>query len=528
MNNKKLNIWLPLLFSIVMIVGMLLGYKMRDAMPNRSFFSMEKRSNIQEVMDLLNAHYVDSINVKSLTDTAIQAILNKLDPHTVFIPAKDVEQINDDIKGSFYGIGIEYAIINDSLNVVHIVENGPAEKAGLQIGDIILKASDSSISGSKTSIEKIRSLLRGPSNSKISITLLRQAKTITATVSRGNIPIKSLDAAYMLDSSTGYIKLNKFSSKTYKEFMNSLLALKKLKMTKLVLDLRGNGGGVLDEAVEIADEFLPGDKLITYTEGLHHAKKEYRCRRQGQFEEGKLVVLADEGSASASEVLMGALQDWDRATIIGRRSFGKGLVQEQYDLSDHSALRLTVARYYTPIGRSIQRSYSEGKKNYYDAITKRATDGEMITADSVKNDTSKIYKSQAGKRLYGGGGISPDVFVTADTANISKLAAHIYAKGIVNDFGYKYYKVYNQILAQYKNAEQFIKQFTVSNNDWAFFETLTAKDSIDIKNIPVKEKIFLQSQLKANIARQLFKTEGYVEAINEKDIFIEKAKEFLK
>ncbi len=528
MNSKKLNIWLPLLFSIVMIVGMLLGYKMRDAMPKRSFFSMEKRSNIQEVLDLLNAHYVDSIQVKSLTDTAIQAILNKLDPHTVFIPAKDLEQINDEIKGSFYGIGIEYAIINDSLNVVHIVENGPAEKAGLQIGDIVIKASDSSISGVKISAEKIRSILRGPSDTKITLNILRNEKLINVQVGRGSIPIKSLDAAYMLDSATGYIKLNKFSSETYKEFMNALLSLKKLQMTKLVLDLRGNGGGVLDEAVEIADEFLPGDKLITYTEGLHHAKKEYRCRRQGQFEEGKLVILADEGSASASEVLMGALQDWDRATIIGRRSFGKGLVQEQYDLSDHSALRLTIARYYTPIGRSIQRSYTEGKKNYYAAITKRATDGEMITADSVRNDTSKIYKSQAGKRLYGGSGISPDIFVAADTANIGKITAAIYTKGTINNLGYKYYKANQQLLFTYKNATQFAQQFTLSQKDWQYFETLASKDSINIKNISQLEKSFLESLFKSSIARQLFKTEGYVESLNTKDDFIKKAMEILK
>jgi carboxyl-terminal processing protease len=528
MNKQKFNIWLPLLLSVTTVIGMLMGYKMRDSMPGRNFFSMEKHNTLQEITDLLNTRYVDEVNMKTLTDTAIQAVLSKLDPHSVYIPAKDLQQINDEIKGSFYGIGIEFNIIDDSLNVIHVVSEGPSEKAGLQTGDIILKAGDSALSGKKISTERIRNILRGPQQTKIKLTILRSGKTIIANVDRATIPLASLDAYYMLDSTTGYIKLNKFSTETYKEFMNALLSLKKLHMQKLVLDLRGNGGGVLDEATEIADELLPGDKLITYTEGLHTPKKEYRCRREGQFETGKVVVLADEGSASASEVLMGALQDWDRATIIGRRSFGKGLVQEQYDLSDHSALRLTVARYYTPIGRSIQRSYKNGKSSYYADITKRFTDGETMSADSVKNDTTKLYKSQAGKKLFGGGGISPDYFVPADTGSVGYISEKIYTKGTLEDFGYKYFKQNKEALAQYKTAPQFIKTFTFSDNDWKYFKTLAAIDSIQINSITAKEKTFLQGVLKSAIARQLFKSEGYFEAINADDKYIKKALEVLK
>jgi carboxyl-terminal processing protease len=528
MTNKKINIWLPLLFSLVMIIGMLLGYKMRDAIPGRKFFSTEKHSTLQEITDLLNSRYVDSVNMKTLTDTAIQAVLSKLDPHSVYIPAKDLEQINDEIKGSFYGIGIEFNIIDDSLNIIHVVSGGPSEKAGLQTGDIILKAGDSSISGKKISTARIRAILRGPEESKIKLTLLRSGKTLIADVDRGTIPIASLDAYYMLDSATGYIKLNKFSSETYKEFMNALLKLKKLHMQNLVLDLRGNGGGVLDEATEIVDELLPGDKLITYTEGLHHPKKEYRCRREGQFEKGKVVILADEGSASASEVLMGALQDWDRASIVGRRSFGKGLVQEQYDLSDRSALRLTVARYYTPIGRSIQRSYKNGNKSYYADITNRFSDGEMISADSVKNDSSKIYKSQAGKKLFGGGGISPDYFVPADTGRLGSISAKIYSKGTLDDFGYTYYKLHKEALSTYKTAAQFISAFNLSDPDWKYFEGIAAKDSIQMNNISQTEKLFIQKVLKSSIARQLFKSEGYFEAVNENDACLKKALEIIK
>jgi carboxyl-terminal processing protease len=528
MTNKKLNIWLPLLFSITTIIGMLVGYKMKDSMPGRKFFSTEKRNTLQEITDLINSRYVDKIEAQKLTDTAIQAILGKLDPHSVYIPAKELEQVNEEIKGSFYGIGIQFNMIKDSLNIIQIVENGPAEKAGLLIGDIILKAGDSAVSAVKIPTEKIRTLLRGDYESKIILSILRGGKVISKQVSRGSIPIPSLDAYYMLDTSIGYIKLNKFSSETYKEFMNALLTLKKKNMKSLVLDLRGNGGGVLDEATEIVDELLAGDKLITYTDGLHHSKKEYRCRREGQFETGKVVVLCDEGSASASEVLMGALQDWDRATIIGRRSFGKGLVQEQYDLSDRSALRLTVARYYTPIGRSIQRSYKNGSKSYYADITNRLNDGEMVSTDSVKNDTSKIYKSQAGKKLFGGGGITPDFFVAVDTGKIGKITTQIYTKGTLDNFGYNYYKQHQQILSTYKNAPQFVKNFSLTNTDWQYFENIAAIDSIQTKNITPKEKVFLERIIKSTIARQLFKMEGFVEVINEDDKCIKKAVEVLK
>ena len=511
-----------------MIIGMLIGYKMRDAIPGKSFFAVERASSIQEILNLLNNRYIDSINAKNLTDTAIQAILSKLDPHSTYIPAQDLEQINEEIKGSFYGIGIEFNMFNDSLNVINVLAGGPSDKAGLKTGDIMLKAGDSLISGRKITSERIRSILRGPESSAVKLTMLRNGKQLITEVGRGNIPIVTVDVAYMLDSITGYIKLNKFSSQTYKEFMNSLLTLKKNGMKALVLDLRGNGGGVLDEATEIADEFLAGDKLITYTEGLHAPKKEFRCRREGQFEKGKLVILADEGSASASEVLMGALQDWDRATIVGRRSFGKGLVQEQYDLQNGAALRLTVARYYTPIGRSIQRSYKNGNKAYYNAVYNRYSNGEMSSADSVKNDTSKVYKSSKGKKLYAAGGISPDYFVPADTSKLSLTIAKIYSRGSLADFGYKYYKTHQQEFIPYKNSISFVRSYSINENQWKYFEGIAAKDSISLSNITVKEKSSIEKILKSSIARQLFRTEGYYESMNEDDAFLKKALEIIK
>ncbi len=527
-NNKKVNIWMPLLFSVVMIIGMLIGYKMRDTMPGKSFFYTERSTPVQEIINLLNNKYVDSVDTKALADTAIQSMLAKLDPHSVYIPAAELQQVNEEINGSFFGIGIEFNIFDDSLHVINVVQGGPSDKAGLKTGDILLKAGDSMISGKKVSPERIRKLLRGPQGSTIKLTLLRGDKQVVSEVARDVIPITSIDASYMLDATTGYIRLNKFSTKTYKEFMTALTELKKQNLQKLVLDLRENGGGVLDQAIEIADEFLDGDKLITYTEGLHSEKKEYRCRRDGQFEKGSLVVLADEGTASASEVLLGALQDWDRATIIGRRSFGKGLVQEQYELSDKSALRLTVARYYTPMGRSIQRSYRQGGAAYYAEIAHRYADGEMISADSVKNDTTKIYKSKAGKVLYGGGGISPDYFVAADTNRLGITLAKIYSRGTLADFGYKYFKAHQSELGTYKTPTAFIKGFNITDADWAFFTGLAAQDSIAVSNISPKEKTMITGILKSSVARQVFRTEGYFEAINTDDNYIRKALEVLK
>lgn len=519
---------MPVLFSLVMVFGMLIGYKMRDAMPGKSFFYTQRSTPVQEIIDLLNSKYVDAVDTKALADTAIQSMLAKLDPHSVYIPAAELQQVNEEINGSFFGIGIEFNIFDDSLHVINVVQGGPSDKAGLKTGDILLKAGDSIISGKKVSQERIRNLLRGPQGSTIKLTLLRGDKQIISEVARDVIPITSIDASYMLDATTGYIRLNKFSTKTYKEFMTALMELKKQNLQKLVLDLRENGGGVLDQAIEIADEFLDGDKLITYTEGLHSEKKEYRCRREGQFEKGGLVVLADEGTASASEVLLGALQDWDRATIVGRRSFGKGLVQEQYDLSDKSALRLTIARYYTPMGRSIQRSYKQGGAAYYAEIAHRYTDGEMISADSVKNDTTKIYKSKGGKTLYGGGGISPDYFVAADTNRLGATLAKIYSRGTLADFGYKYFKAHQAELNNYKTSSAFIKGFTVSDADWVYFTTLAAHDSVSVSNISPKEKAFITGILKSSVARQVFHTEGYFEAINRDDSYIKKALEVIK
>ena len=527
MEKKKLQVWLPLFFSITMIIGIFLGYKMRDEIPGKGFFYMEKRRTIQEVMDLVENKYVDKVDVNILADTAIQAILSKLDPHSVFIPASELEMVNEEMAGSFFGIGIEYNIFNDSLHVVNVLKDGPSYKAGLKTGDRLLKANGYIISGKNIPGDSIRGILRGPIGTTVDAEILRDNKKMSIRIKRDIIPITSVDAAYMIDSVTGYIRLNKFSQQTYREFMQNLESLKKQGLKKLVFDLRGNGGGVLDEAVEIADEFLEGDKLITYTIGEHYPRKEYRCRREGQFEKGALVVLADEGTASASEILIGALQDWDRATIVGRRTFGKGLVQDQFDLSDKSALRLTIARYYTPIGRNIQRSYAKGGKAYYEEIDNRFSDGESYSADSIKNDSSKIYRTAGGKKVFGGGGISPDYFVAADTGKMGILISKIYSKGLMNDYGYKYYSANRDAFQQYRSTADFAKAFRFNEESWKFFEGMAMADTIDLKTISEKEKVYLYRILKASIARQLWRNEGYFEVSNEDDNTVKKALELL-
>ena len=527
MIHKKVQVWLPLLFSITMIAGMYFGFKMRDNMPGKSFFYTEKHRPLQEIMDLIENKYVDEVKIESLADTAIQAILQKLDPHSIFIPAGQLQAVNEDLAGKFFGIGIEFNIFDDTLNVINVLKDGPGSIAGLITGDKFLKIGDSIVTGKKADIDEFKKLLRGERGSRVNVTFLRGTAQRTVTIIRGAIPLASLDAGYMIAKETGYIRLNKFSSTTYHEFMDALLELKKQGLQKLILDLRGNGGGILEEAVDIADEFLDADKLITYTEGKHTAKKEYRCHRDGQFEKGQLVVLADEGTASASEILIGALQDWDRATIIGRRTFGKGLVQEQYELSDKSALRLTVARYYTPIGRSIQRPYTKGDKAYYDEISNRYHNGETQFADSVKNDTTKVFKTKAGKKVFGRGGITPDYFVALDTTLFRPLVLKLFSKSAIPAFSYKYYLSNQLQLKMYKNPADFVSSFSFADADWKQFGNLAIVDSVDIKLISTREKSDLINTLKATLARQLWRTEGYFEVMNASDNGIKKALEVL-
>ncbi|HVX25999.1 MAG TPA: S41 family peptidase, partial [Parafilimonas sp.] len=366
MVRKKVQVWLPLIFSLVMILGMVIGYKLREnTSGGDSFLKNNDRTPLEEAISLIQNKYVDKVHLDSIEAPAISGVLDQLDPHSIYIPATNVESMNEDLQGGFQGIGVEFQMIKDTVNVMNVIPDGPSYKAGVEIGDKIIAVNDTfNLTGKNISTDDVRKQLRGPANSDVEVTVLRNDKPKQIKIIRGNIPLYSLDAAYMINSNTGYIKLNKFSETTYQEFMGAMEKLQKQNMQQLILDLRDNGGGIMQEAVEIADEFLDDDKLIVYTQGVHSPRQDYRASKDGVFEKGKLIVLVDETSASASEILAGALQDWNRATIIGRRTFGKGLVQQQFNLSDGSELRLTVARYYTPVGRNIQKPYDKGKEEY--------------------------------------------------------------------------------------------------------------------------------------------------------------------
>jgi carboxyl-terminal processing protease len=414
------------------------------------------------------------------------------------------------------------------VHVLYVIPDGPSDRAGLQIGDKIIKVNDSSIVRDKIGRD-IRDLIRGNEGTKVKLTIIRGNTTQFKEVVRGKIPLPSLDAAYMMDATTGYIKLNKFAEPTYREFMQALEGLQAKGLKNLVLDLRGNGGGYIKQAVNVADEFLDGDKLIVYTEGANVKKEEYKALRDGLFEKGKLAVLVDEQTASASEILAGALQDWDRATIIGRRTYGKGLVQAPYVLSDGSVLRLTIARYYTPSGRSIQRPYDKGRKEYMQDLYERYEHGEMFSADSIHYGANKKeYKTKGGRIVYGGGGIVPDVFVGLDTSVFTRSVTRLYLDGRFNNFVYQYYIDNSRKFDQYKSPEDFASRYQNSEDAWNRLVNYALKDSIRLQNIPEKDKINIQDQIKAYIARLKWRTQGYYQVFNNYDPAVIKAREVLE
>ncbi|MEI6945707.1 S41 family peptidase [Paraflavisolibacter sp. H34] len=529
MRNKKLQVWLPLTFSLVMIAGMFFGFKLHQQTGStQGFFKRDKRNALQEAFDLIKARYVDSVGIDSLQDNAIQQVVSNLDPHSFYIPAANVSEVNEDIIGNFQGIGVEFNIFADTVHVIYVVANSPSDKAGLKTGDRILKVNDSSVVSKTLPSSEIKRMIRGQAGSLVKLTILRDRALKDVFVTRGTIPLPSLDASYMIDATTGYIKLNKFSETTYREFMESMEKLQAQKMQSLVLDLRGNGGGLLTQAINIADEFLDGEKLIVYTKGTNIPRQEYKASKQGIFERGKLVVLVDELTASASEILAGALQDYDRATIIGRRTFGKGLVQEQYELSDGSALRLTVARYYTPSGRSIQRPYDHGKKVYMEEIYERYDNGEMLYADSMHFSKDHPYKTSGGKTVYGGGGIVPDHFVPIDSSLYIRNVTKLYLEGRFNNFVYTYYINHLGELQKYRTPAEFEAKFTNTAEAWDQLVVFAAKDSINLKNIPADDKKEIQERIKAYLARFRWRTQGFYEVSNSTDSMVLAAMSELK
>jgi carboxyl-terminal processing protease len=512
--NKKYNFTIPLLTSVAVSIGMLIGYKLHSNMPiSKSFFTSKEKTTYDEVIELVKKRYVDDVKTDSIGQIAIQSVLSTLDPHSNFIPESELKEVNETLEGKFEGIGVEFNVFSDTVHIVSVIRNGPSEKANLQVGDMILKVNDSSAIGS-INAEKFKKWVKGPAGTPVSLTISRNGKVIKQEIIRRSIPLTSIDASYMIDGEAGYLKLNRFSGNTYREFMVEMEKLKSQGMTKLILDLRDNGGGILEEAIDIADEFIEADKLIVFTEGKHSPKKEFKAKRPGIFEEGKIIVIMNESSASASEVLAGALQDHDRAMIVGMRSFGKGLVQEQFSLSDGSALRLTTARYYTPLGRSIQKSYFEGSEKYHQEIYSRMQESKPET---TKLKQRKEFKTPKGKVLYDNEGITPDQIIARDIKFLDSTVIQIFENNLIGKFSYRTYLLEKDNIKKFKNQSEYYELF---NNDSRLMNTFkTYSQSEKLKLLPINEKgiPLIINRIKAQIARLAWDESAYFYVINKED-----------
>jgi carboxyl-terminal processing protease len=522
--RKKLNYTVPFLFALLIAVGMLVGFHFQTTGAPRQggLFSV-----FDEVMQRVNHDYVDQPDDKKLEQAAIDGMLKDLDPHSVFIPAEEVKESNQELEGNFEGIGVEFNILNDTIIVVSPISGGPSEQLGIRAGDRIIKIDDKKVAGVGFKNEDVFKSLRGPKGTKVKVAIYRAGnpKLIDFTITRDKIPIYSVDASYMAAPDVGYIKINRFGGTTLEEYATAFEKLHKQGMKNMILDLRGNPGGYLKSAIDLADQFLGKNKLVLYTQGRARPKETYNSTAMGNFESGKLVVLIDEGSASASEIVSGALQDWDRAVIIGRRSFGKGLVQEPFMLSDGSALRLTVARYYTPSGRCIQRSYKKGVDDYYEDISRRFQHGELISKDSIKlADTVKYYTANH-RVVYSGGGIIPDIFVPIDTGENSVYLQKLLNKAVFTEFVIDYVDRHrSNFNKKYPDFQAFNKNFNVDNSIMDEFITYGEKQGVakDEKGLKVSGP-FIKTELKALFARQLFHNDGYFEVLNQDNKAYQKA-----
>lgn len=473
-----------------------------------------------QTLKFITEDYVDIVDTTAIVDKAINTMLKELDPHSVYIKAKRVKAANEPLKGNFEGIGIEFNILRDTVGVVHAISGGPSEKLGIRAGDKIIFVEGENFTGETISNTKVINTLRGKKDTKVEVGILRKGekKVLYFTITRDKIPIYSVDASHMVAPGIGYIKVNRFAATTMHEFQQAITELKTKNLESLILDLRGNTGGYLGTAIGLADEFLQNGKLIVYTKGRkRYDNEQYKATSRGNFETGKLVVLIDEGSASASEIVSGAIQDWDRGIVMGRRSFGKGLVQKPFRLADGGMIRLTIARYYTPSGRCIQKPYDKGLAAYRKDIVERYNKGEFINQDSIKLPDSLKYETLINKRtVYGGGGIMPDIFIPLDTSNTTDYYSKIIRKGIFNDFISNYIdKKRKKLILTYKDIETFNTNFKVDEKLTNELMDFATKKGIEKDEKELDKSIDLINKLlKALIARSLWNTNGYYEVIN--------------
>jgi len=528
MNEKMNKIYLPLLFAVVLVGGILLGKALNNN-PHENYSQVyQVNDKLGRIIDYVENRYVDTVSRAKLEESAIPAILEELDPHSVYIPAKEMLSVNEDMRGNFEGIGITFIQQEDTVIITSIISGGPSDKLGLLAGDRIIKVNDTIIVGKNIPSNDIVKKLKGEKGTKVKVSLQRNnvPELIEVEIIRGEIPLYSVDVSYMIDNEVGYMKINRFAGTTFKEFVDGAKELKKQGLKKLILDLRGNTGGYMVAATDIADQFLEEGKLIVYTEGKASPKQEIYSTRRGVCKDVELVILQDEFAASASEILSGAIQDNDRGTIIGRRSFGKGLVQEPYQLNDGSVIRLTIARYYTPTGRSIQKPYSDDKNEYFNDLNDRFHHGEFSEADSIHFADSLKYKTPEGNTVYGGGGIMPDIFVPLDTTGYSKYYAEVIRNGVLFNFAFEYVDKNRSSLIVYKDAssiDNYLESIKIFDKFSSYAEENGVSDSI--KGFE-KSRHLVSTLLKANIARNVIDNEGFYPIFKEVDSTLKTAIQF--
>ncbi len=518
------NPYAPFIYALILAFGVMLGFVINSITVGKQTIGNRNYDKIEDILNYISLKYVDTINRTQLVDKSIDKILSSLDPHSVYIPAKDVSEMNEGLEGNFEGIGIEFYIVQDTITVVTAIPSGPSELIGIRAGDRIIKINDSIVAGVKIKDTSVKTRLRGPKDTKVKVTVLRSGVNhlLDFQIARDRIPLYSVDAAYMATPEIGYIRITEFSANTHEEFVQKIHALQDKGMKKLIIDLRDNPGGYLQAATSIADELISGEKLLLYTKGKAYDRQDYLAGKPGLFEKGDLCVLINQGSASASEILSGAIQDWDRGTIIGRTSFGKGLVQEQYELKDGSALRLTIARYYTPSGRCIQRPYDKGTDAYYNEIYDRYSRGEFVHEDSIASLDTTVYRTSKGRRVYGGGGIRPDIFVPMDTTAESE---YFYAvRSFIPEFVYKYSSQHADVLSRFKTEEEFKKDYEVSDgmmNDFYTYAFAAGLKKNEARQAKIGAKVKLN--LKAFLAKQIWRMDGFYYIINSSDDVVETA-----
>lgn len=520
MNINKSNRFMPLLLALCVVVGILIGTFYANHFSGNRLNIINSGSNrLSNLLHIVDDQYVDKVNIDSLVDMAIPQILADLDPHSVYIPAKDAQAVTDDLKGSFSGVGIEFTIRKDTIHVQNVVKNGPAQRAGILAGDKIVSVDGKTFVGKVVTQDEAMRRLKGPKDTKVKIGVVRYGQKAVKyfTVTRGDIPQRSITATYMLDKSTGYIKIKNFGETTYPELLIALAQLSQERFSNLVIDLRDNGGGYMNSAVQMANEFLPKNKLIVYMQGRKSPRQDFRSDGHGSYQKIPLIVLINEASASASEIFAGAMQDNDRATIIGRRSFGKGLVQQQIGFPDGSMIRLTIARYYTPSGRCIQKPFKPGDNQDYDNdLLTRYQHGEFFSQDSIKH-TGPAYHTSIGRIIYGGGGITPDIFVAEDTLSMTSYYKQAAMSGLILQYAFNYTDNNRQKLNTYSSMMEMSK-YLVSQNTVEQFAAFADKNGLKRRNLMIrKSHKLLERFINSRIIYNMLDEQAWTEYINQDD-----------